>query len=61
MENEHSRNAERINVEILQEWISGKGKKPVIWATLTRVLRDVELSILASEIEALKMESVTAL
>jgi len=55
MEHEHRGNAERINEEILQEWISGKGKMPVNWKTLIEVLQDVELSILASEIEAVKM------
>jgi len=55
MEHEHRGNAERINDEILQEWISGKGKMLVNWKTLIEVLQDVELSILASEIEAVKM------
>ena len=46
--------AERINTEILQEWLTGRGKQPVNWATLTDALRDIELSTLASEIKAAK-------
>ena len=46
--------AERINSEILQEWLTGRGKQPVTWATLVEVLRDIELSTLATEIEAVK-------
>ena len=61
MEHKHSRDAERINEEILQEWTSGKGKQPANWETLIEVLRDIELHILASDIKAVKMESVTAL
>ena len=54
LELEYGRNAERINTEILREWTTGKGKKPVSWETLTEVLRDIELCALASEIEAVK-------
>ena len=46
--------AERINTEILREWATGRGKKPVTWVTLTEVLRDTEHGSLASEIEAVK-------
>lgn len=41
----------QINTQILQEWATGRGKKPVRWATLTEVLHDIELHALASEIE----------
>ena len=50
----HHDHPERINTEILQEWLAGSGKQPVTWATLTKVLRDIELSTLAGEIEAVK-------
>ena len=54
MEHKYQRDAEQINMEILQEWVSGRGRQPVSWVTLTEVLRDVELSELASDIEAVK-------
>ena len=49
----HGNNAEQINMEILEEWIAGRGKLPVTWATLIEVLHDCNLSVLAAEIEAL--------
>lgn len=54
---EHSchKESERINLNIIQEWVAGKGKKPVNWKTLTEVLHDIELCALASEIEAVKL------
>ena len=45
---------EQINTEILQEWLTGKGKQPVTWAILVEVLHDIELSSLAGDIEAIK-------
>ena len=54
MAHKHLKNAERINTEILQEWLTGRGKQPVTWATLVDVLRDTELSALARDIEAAK-------
>ena len=51
LELEYRQNVERINTEILREWVTGRGKKPVSWETLTEVLRDIELRALASEIE----------
>ena len=54
MEHKHRGDAEQINMEILEEWISGRGRKPVSWEILTEVLRDVELSQLAGDIEAVK-------
>ena len=56
MERRHREDAERINTEILQEWATGRGKKPVTWETLIIVLRDIELSTLASEIEEVKLK-----
>ena len=53
------RDIEWINM-ILQEWATGKGKKPATWQTLTEVLRDIELCVLASEIEAVKLASTTS-
>ena len=36
--------------------MTGRGKKPVTWKTLTTVLRDIELGALASEIEVIKVK-----
>ena len=57
IEHKHQRDAEQINLEILQVWFCGMGRVPVSWATLTEVLRDVELSELASDIEAVKLQT----
>ena len=52
MASRHQNAAKQINIEILQEWLEGSGKKPVTWATLVEVLRDIGLSTLADEIAA---------
>ena len=54
MARKHHYDAEQINMEILQEWLAGRGKQPVTWATLVEILRDIELTALANEIEAVK-------
>lgn len=54
MVRKHLYDAEQINTEIIQEWLTGRGRHPVTWATLVEVLRDIELSTLAGEIEAVK-------
>ena len=56
LELEYRQNVKRINTEILREWVSGRGKKPVTWETLTEVLRHIELCALASEIEEVKLK-----
>ena len=50
----HMNDANEINIEIIEEWVAGKGIHPINWKTLTEVLRDIELSTLAEEIEAIK-------
>ena len=40
-----------IVLKILQRWLEGMGKHPTTWATLIKVLRDVDLSQLANDIE----------
>lgn len=50
----HLNNAKEINTEILQEWLTGKGKKPVTWATIVEVMRDIGHFTLARDIEAVK-------
>ena len=42
-------------MEILEEWITGRGKRPVTWSTLIEVLHDIELSTLARELAAVKL------
>ena len=54
MARKHHYDAEQINIEILQEWLTEKGKQPVTWETLVEVLHDIELSALADEVEAVK-------
>ena len=50
----HMNDANEVNIEIIEEWVAGKGIHPVSWKTLTELLRDIELSTLAEEIEAIK-------
>ena len=57
MEHKYREDAERINTEILHDWIAGKGKQPMSWETLTEVLCDIDLSILAGDIKAVKLQS----
>ena len=47
---EHQRDAEVINLKILQLWINGVGQQPVTWGTLIQVLHDIQLNELAREI-----------
>lgn len=51
----HMKDVEQINQEILKQWIAGKGEEPVTWETLVEVLRDVELTNLASDIADIKL------
>ena len=37
--------------EVLYQWIQGKGKQPVTWRTFIQVLRKIELSVVANQIE----------
>ena len=54
MAHQFQNDPERINEEILRQWLSGKGKQPVTWATLVEVLCDIGLSALAKDISAVK-------
>ena len=54
MAHQFQNDPEQINEEILRQWLSGKGKQPVTWATLVEVLRDIGLSTLAKDISAVK-------
>ena len=55
MERKHMKDAEQINMEVLQEWVEGSGKQPMTWNTLVDVLCDTELTSLAIEIAAVKV------
>ena len=55
----HRDDAEQVTLEILKEWITGRGKHPVTWKTLAQVLQDIDLSTLASEIKASKYQEVS--
>ena len=52
--------AEEINIEIIQEWIAGRGKKPVTWDTFINVLRDINFTTLADEIEEVESDVISA-
>ena len=51
LENEHMRDAEKINMAIFSRWLQGKGAQPVAWSTLIGVLRKIGLCELADDIE----------
>ena len=54
----HANDAEKITVAILEEWFAGSGRHPVSWKTLIDVLHNTGLSVLAGEIEAVKVQTV---
>ena len=43
LEKEHLKNAEEINMAILQRWLEGKGVKPVTWSTLVSALQSIKI------------------
>ena len=55
IERKHHEEANEINLEILQKWAEGNGKKPVTWRTLVDVLCKIRLTTLADEIRAVKL------
>ena len=46
--------SDRIILRILQEWLEGKGL-PVTWESLVKTLRNIDLSVLADQIQASKI------
>ncbi len=50
----HRENPEKINMDVLQQWLSGKGIQPVTWSSLVQVLRDIDLVDLAEDIADVK-------
>ena len=57
LEHEWNRDAEKINRTILEKWICGKGLEPFTWDTLVKCLRDVDLNVLANDIEEILLHS----
>ena len=51
IKNKYQGNADHINLQILRDWIDGRGLKPVTWGTLIDELRVVGLDTLADDIE----------
>ena len=47
-------NPEDVMLRILQEWLEGKGL-PVTWESLVKTLRNIDLSVLADQIQASKI------
>ena len=41
-----------ITVEILEQWLQGRGRMPITWQTLIKCLRDTELNVLADDMES---------
>ena len=51
IEKEFLKNAFDINSRIVNLWLNGKGKQPITWETLIEVLKQIDLTVLASKIE----------
>ena len=49
-------NPEDVMLRILQEWLEGKGL-PVTWESLIKTLRNIDLSVLADQIQASKISA----
>ena len=47
----HPLDPEACCTEMMMEWLGGRGRQPANWATLVRVLRDAEFSVLAGDVE----------
>lgn len=42
---------EEINIDILTQWLRGKGRKPVTWRTMINTLEEIGLKTMAEDIE----------
>ena len=51
---------EHINLEILQEWLKGGGRRPVTWEILVETLKQIRLYELAWDIQGAKTTAGTA-
>ena len=52
IEQEYGNDTEQMNQEVVENWLMGKGRDPVVWGTLIKVLYEVGLAQLASDVEA---------
>ena len=52
--------AEAINITILTRWIGGEGRRPTSWGTLTTVLDQCKLCVMADEIRSAKAKPGTS-
>ena len=43
-------NPEEINIDILTQWLRGKGRKPVTWRTMISTLEEIGLKTMAENI-----------
>ena len=57
IKSKYSDTPEQINRVVLGLWIKRKGKQPATWGTLIEVLKYIDLTDLAKEIEAVKSHS----
>ena len=39
--------------DMMMEWLGGRGRQPATWATLVEILRNVEFTVLANDVEQL--------
>jgi hypothetical protein len=51
IEAKHKNSYQGMNSETLERWLQGGGKQPVVWDVLVATLREVDMMVLASEIE----------
>jgi hypothetical protein len=51
IEAKHKNSYQGMNSETLERWLQGGGKQPVVWDVLIATLREVDMMVLAGEIE----------
>ena len=39
--------------DMMKEWLGGRGRQPATWATLLKILRNAEFTVLADDVEQL--------
>ena len=56
IDKKHPRDCKACCQAMFQHWLSGNGRKPISWRTLIELLEDLDLNVLADEIQnALKV------